>query len=47
VSPCLLEGGRMLQVRQQLADKGEDHAVLSLAVWASGRGRGRLRLRAL
>ena len=36
VSPCLFEGGRMLQVRQQLADKGEDHAVFSLAVLQNG-----------
>jgi hypothetical protein len=33
VPSCLFEGGRILQVRQQLADKGEDHAGSSLAVW--------------
>ena len=31
VPSCLFEGGRILQVRQQLADKGEDHAGSSLA----------------
>jgi hypothetical protein len=31
VPSCLFEGGRILQVRQQLADKGEDHASSSLA----------------
>jgi len=32
VPSCLFKGGRILQVRQQLADKGEDHAGFSLAV---------------
>ena len=31
VPSCLFEGGGNLQVRQQLADKGEDHAGSSLA----------------
>ena len=32
VPSCLFKGGGILQVRQQLADKGEDHAGFSLAV---------------
>ena len=35
VPSCLFKGGGILQVRQQLADKGEDHADSSLAAWGA------------